>query len=150
MPDLVHIPARQLAGVVETVPFADRLRLIPDIFARLDAAIGQAGFFFVGPQTALYRIAGDEMEVRAGVPLDQPLPGFEMFEAPASDALRVRHRGGFGGLPQVYQDITAAITDRGLARGTWAREVYLQVARAPELTVVDVSIDVADALAAPN
>ncbi|WP_299282294.1 GyrI-like domain-containing protein [uncultured Tateyamaria sp.] len=142
MAELVSLDTVTLGGVVETVPFADRLRLIPNIFGRLDAAIGQAGFFYVGPQTALYRIEGDQMEVRAGVPLDAPLPGFEMFEAPGSEALMHRHRGGFDGLAQVYQDLSAEIANLGRMRGTWAREIYRQVARNADLNVVDVYIDV--------
>lgn len=142
MADLVTLPPQRLGGIIDTVPFAERLALIPDIFGRLDAAIGLAGFFFVGPQTALYRIDGDQMEVRVGVPLDQPLPGFEMFDAPGSRALMQRHRGGFDGLPGVYQSLNAEATDQGLTRGTWAREVYRQVARDPALNVIDIHMDV--------
>ncbi|WP_420013864.1 hypothetical protein [Tateyamaria sp.] len=106
------------------MPFDARLQLIPDLFAQLDVAIGRAGFFFVGPQTALYRLDGDQMEVRIGVPLDQPLQGFEMFEAPGGQALCHTMRGGFDQLPGIYQALTGEVSRRGLARGTWSREVY--------------------------
>ncbi|WP_415403281.1 hypothetical protein [Tateyamaria sp. SN3-11] len=144
MADLVTLDPVQLGGVVDTVPFAERMRLIPDVFGRMDALIGQAGFFFVGPQTALYRIDGDEMEVRVGVPLDRALPGFEMFEAPGSEALHHTLRGGFDGLPQIYQDLSAQAKALGKVRGLWAREVYRQVARDPALNVIDVYMDVTD------
>lgn len=143
MAERVALDAVHLGGVIDTVPFAQRLALIPDIFARLDTAIGQAGFFYVGPQTALYRMDGDRMEVRVGVPLDQPLPGFEMFEAPAAPALFTRLRGGFDGLAQIYQDLNRTIEELGLQRGEWAREVYRQVARDARLNVIDIYMDIA-------
>ncbi|WP_299589580.1 GyrI-like domain-containing protein [uncultured Tateyamaria sp.] len=142
MPERVTIAPQRLGGVVETIPFADRLALIPDLFGQLDTAIAQAGFFYVGPQTALYRVTGDQMEVRVGVALDRALPGFEMFEAPGSDALLHTHRGGFDQLPQIYQTLDAAVTEQGLQRGTWAREVYRQVARDATLNVIDIYMDV--------
>ena len=142
MAERVTLEPVQLGGVVDTVPFAERMRLIPDVFGRMDALIGQAGFFFIGPQTALYRIDGDEMEVRVGVPLDRPLPGFEMFEAPGATALHHRLRGGFDQLPQIYQDLNAQAEAEGAQRGTWAREIYRQVARDPALNVIDIYMDV--------
>ena len=147
MADLVTLAPVQLGGVIDTVPFAERMRLIPDVFGRMDARIGQAGFFFIGPQTALYHLEGDQMEVRVGVPLDQPLPGFEMFEAPGSEALHHRLRGGVDGLAQTYQDLNVQVAAQGMVRGTWAREVYRQVARDPALTVIDVYMDVTRATA---
>jgi len=142
MAERVSIPMQRLGGVVETIPFAKRMALIPDIFGQLDSAIAQAGFFYVGPQIALYHVDGDQMEVRVGVALDRDLPGFEMFDAPRADALLHTHRGGFDTLPMVYKALDAAVTEQGLTRGRWAREVYRQVARDPGLNVIDIYMDV--------
>lgn len=142
MAELVTLDPARLGGICDTVPFDKRMALIPDLFGQLDVAIGQAGFFYVGPQTALYRTVGDRMEVRIGVPLDKPVPGFEMFECPGGPALRQTLRGGFDGLPGVYQTLNSEVAKRGLLRGTWAREVYRQVAKDATLNVVDVYMDV--------
>lgn len=142
MPDLVSLPALRLGGVIETVPFVDRLDRVPPLFARMDALMEAAGLFYAGPQTALYRADGDAMEVRVGIPLDLALPGFEMFEVSATDALQLRHRGPFDGLPAVYDALKAEIEARGVQRGPWARETYVMVARDPALNVVDVAIDI--------
>lgn len=123
-----------------------RMQLIPLLFERLDDALDRANVFFAGPQTALYRIDGEEMEVRVGVPLFQPIAGFEMFEAPAGRALSKRVRGPLTDLPAIYRDITDDISALGMTRGVWAREVYRFIAQDAALNVTDVSIDVSDTL----
>jgi len=143
MADLVSLPSERLGGVTDTVPFGDRFRLIPDVFGRMDSALGQAGIFFAGPQTALYRVDGDDMEIRIGVALPKPLPGFEMFDVPATQALHSRHHGGFDTLPRVYQALNAEVEARGLTRTGWAREVYRFVAKDARLNICDVYMDVA-------
>jgi len=146
MPDLIRIEPVQMGGIVRTVPMIARMQLIPVLFERLDDALDRANVFFAGPQTALYRIEGDEMEVRVGVPLFEPIEGFEMFEAPAANALCERVRGPLDDLPLVYRSLTEEISARGLTRGAWAREVYRFIARDTHLNVTDVSIDVTDML----
>lgn len=146
MPDLIKHETVQMGGIVETVPMIARMQLIPTLFERLDDALDRASIFFAGPQTALYRIDGDEMEVRIGVPLFEPIDGFEMFEAPGARALCQRVTGPLDDLPRVYRALTGEIRARGLTRGTWAREVYRFIARDAVLNVTDVSIDVTDVL----
>ena len=109
MADLVSLPSETLGGVVDRVPFARRFQLIPDVFGRMDALLGQSGIFYAGPQTALYRVDGDHMDIRIGVPLPRRLPGFEMFDVAATQALHMRHSGPFDTLPGVYQALNAEI-----------------------------------------
>ena len=146
MPDLIQIAPEQMGGIVRTIPMVTRMQLIPVLFERLDDALDKASVFYAGPQTALYRIDGDEMEVRIGVPLFQPIEGFEMFEAPGGNALCQRVLGPLDGLPAVYRSLTDEIAARGLTRGVWAREVYRFIAKDASLNVTDVSIEVTNAL----
>ncbi|MEM6371526.1 MAG: hypothetical protein AAF727_01940 [Pseudomonadota bacterium] len=146
MPDLIQIAPAQMGGIVRTIPMVTRMQLIPVLFERLDDALDRASVFYAGPQTALYRIDGDEMEVRIGVPLFEPLDGFDMFEAPGANALCRRVRGPLDGLPGIYRSLSDDIHARGLTRGTWAREVYRFIAKDAALNVTDVSIDVTDSL----
>lgn len=146
MPDLIQIAPVPMGGIVRTIPMVTRMQLIPVLFERLDDALDRANVFYAGPQTALYRIDGDEMEVRIGVPLFQPIDGFEMFEAPGGNALCQRVLGPLDGLPAVYRALTDEIHARGLTRGGWAREVYRFIARDAALNVTDVSVDVRDVL----
>ncbi|MEL7131868.1 MAG: GyrI-like domain-containing protein [Pseudomonadota bacterium] len=143
MADLITLPAQSLGGVTDTVPFARRFQLVPDVFGRMDALLGRAGIFYAGPQTALYRMTGDDLEIRIGVALPKPLPGFEMFDVAEARALHMRHAGAFDGLPRVYQALTAAVEERGLRRTGWAREVYRFVAKDASLNICDVYMDVA-------
>ena len=144
MPDLIRIDPVQMGGIVDVIPMVGRMQLIPAIFERLDDALDRANVFYAGPQTALYRIDGDTMEVRIGVPVFQPIDGFEMFEVPGANALCQRVNGPLDGLPGVYRGLSADMTARGLTRGTWAREVYRFIAKDAQLNVTDVSIDVTD------
>ncbi|MEL6809324.1 MAG: hypothetical protein AAFO97_16235 [Pseudomonadota bacterium] len=146
MPDLIRIEPARMGGIVRTIPMVTRMQLIPVLFERLDDALDRASVFFAGPQTALYRIDGEEMEVRIGVPLYQPIDGFDMFDAPGGNALCQRVLGPLDGLPSVYRSLTDEIAARGLTRGVWAREVYRFIAKDAALNVTDVSIDVTDAL----
>ena len=146
MADLIQIAPMQMGGIVRTIPMVTRMQLIPVLFERLDDALDRANVFYAGPQTALYRIDGDEMEVRIGVPLFQPIDGFEMFEAPGGNALCQRVHGPLDGLPGIYRSLTDDIHARGLTRGIWAREVYLFIARDATRNVTDVSVDVTDLL----
>lgn len=146
MPELVTFEAVQMGGIIDRVPMIARMQLIPGIFARLDNALDRAEVFYAGPQTALYRIDGEEMEVRVGVPLFRPLAGFEMFEAPAGRGLSQRVHGPLGDLPATYRAITDEISALGMTRGVWAREVYRFIARDDALNVTDVSIDIMDML----
>lgn len=143
MADLVILPPETLGGVIDTVPFAQRFQYIPDVFGRMDAALGQSGIFFAGPQTALYRVDGDDMEIRIGVALPKPLPGFQMFDVAESQALHMRHHGAFGTLPTVYKALTAEVEARSLTRTGWAREVYRFMAKDSALNICDVYVDVA-------
>ena len=143
MADLVTLPPETLGGVTDTVPFARRFQLIPDVFGRMDSLLGQSGIFYAGPQTALYRVDGDDLEIRIGVTLPKPLPGFEMFEVAETQALHLRHEGAFDTLPQVYQALTAEIEEQGFSRTGWAREVYRFVAKDASLNICDVYMDVA-------
>ena len=143
MADLVTLPPETLGGVIDTVPFSRRFQLIPDVFGRMDSLLGQAGIFFAGPQTALYRVEGDDMDIRIGVPLPKPLPGFQMFDVDAAQALHIRHHGAFDTLPRVYQTMTAEVEERGLRRTGWAREVYRFMAKDASLNICDVYMDVA-------
>ncbi|WP_299657450.1 hypothetical protein [uncultured Tateyamaria sp.] len=145
MADLVTLPPETLGGVIDTVPFARRFQFIPDVFGRMDSALGQSGIFFAGPQTALYRVDGDDMEIRIGVALPKPLPGFQMFEVAEATALHMRHCGPFDTLPGVYKALTAEVENRGLIRTGWAREVYRFVAKDSSLNICDVYMDVAQA-----
>jgi effector-binding domain-containing protein len=146
MPELIRIEPVQMGGIVEVVPMVARMQLIPAIFERLDDALDRANVFYAGPQTALYRIEGETMEVRVGVPLFQPIDGFEMFDAPGANALCQRITGPLEGLPGIYRALTDDMAARGLTRGTWAREVYRFIAKDAQLNVTDVSIDVTDQL----
>ena len=143
MADLVTLPPETLGGVTDTVPFARRFQLIPDVFGRMDSLMGQSGIFYAGPQTALYRVDGDDMEIRVGIALPKPLPGFEMFDVAETRALHLRHEGPFDTLPGVYQALSADMDARGLTRGGWAREVYRFVAKDASLNICDVYMDVA-------
>ncbi|APX11147.1 hypothetical protein [Tateyamaria omphalii] len=145
MADLFTLPAETLGGVIDTVPFAKRFQLIPDVFGRMDSAMAQAGIFFAGPQTALYRVTGEDMDIRIGVALRKPMPGFEMFDVAETRALHMRHHGAFDTLPQVYQALTAEVEARGLTRTGWAREVYRFMASESSLNICDVYMDVATA-----
>ncbi|MBY5932980.1 hypothetical protein KUV51_08225 [Tateyamaria omphalii] len=145
MADLVTLPAQMLGGVIDTLPFAKRFQLIPDVFGRMDSALGQAGIFFAGPQTALYRVDGDDMEIRIGVSLPKRLPGFTMFDVAETRALHVRHHGAFDTLPRVYQALSAEVEAQGLTRTGWAREVYRFMAKDSSLNICDVYMDVATA-----
>ena len=135
-----------MGGIVDRVPMIARMQLIPAIFERLDDALDKANVFYAGPQTALYRIDGEEMEVRVGVPLFQPVEGFEMFDAPEGRALCQRVRGPLTDLPAIYRALTDEMNDLGLTRGVWAREVYRFIAKDASMNVTDVSIDVTDIL----
>lgn len=146
MPKLVSFEASQLGGIIDRVPMVARMQLIPGIFARLDDALDRANVFYAGPQTALYRIDGEEMEVRVGVPLFQPIVGFEMFEAPTGRGLCERVNGPLDDLPATYRAITDEMNALGLTRGVWAREIYRFIARDSAMNVTDVSIDVIDHL----
>ncbi|MFL4471522.1 hypothetical protein ACERZ8_17165 [Tateyamaria armeniaca] len=146
MADLIQIEPMKMGGIVRTIPMITRMQLIPVLFERLDDALDRASVFYAGPQVALYRIDGDEMEVRIGVPLFQPIEGFEMFDAPGGNALCQRVLGPLDNLPGIYRSLTDDIHARGLTRGTWAREVYRFIARDAALNVTDVSIDVTDSL----
>ena len=146
MPDLIQIAPVQMGGIVRTIPMVTRMQLIPVLFERLDDALDKASVFYAGPQTAHYRIDGEEMEVRIGVPLFQPIEGFEMFDSPGGNALCQRVLGPLDGLPGVYRSLNEEISARGLTRGVWAREVYRFIAKDASLNVTDVSIDVTDAL----
>ena len=143
MADLVTLPPETLGGVTDTVPFARRFQLIPDVFGRMDSLMGQSGIFYAGPQTALYRVDGDDMEIRVGIALPKPLPGFEMFDVAETQALHMRHHGAFDTLPGVYQALTAEVEAQGLTRTGWAREVYRFVAKDASLNICDVYMDVA-------
>lgn len=145
-PELVKFDAVRMGGIVRMIPMIDRMQRIPTLFEALDDALDRAQVFYAGPQTALYRIDGDRMEVRIGVPLFQPLDGFEMFDTPAGRALCQRVTGPLNGLPGVYRSLTDEISALGLTRGTWAREVYRFIAKDAALNVTDVSIDVTDVL----
>lgn len=146
MPELVRFGPCQMGGIVDRVPMVARMQIIPTLFERLDDALDRANVFYAGPQTALYRIDGEEMEVRIGVPLFQPIDGFEMFDAPAGRALCQRVTGPLGDLPALYRSLTDEISALGMTRGIWAREVYRFIARDVSLNVTDVSIDVSDTL----
>jgi len=135
-----------MGGIVRTIPMVTRMQLIPVLFERLDDALDKASVFYAGPQTALYRIDGDEMEVRIGVPLFQPIDGFDMFDAPGGNALCQRVFGPLEGLPGIYRSLSDEIHARGLTRGTWAREIYRFIARDAALNVTDVSVDVTEVL----
>ncbi|WP_299549358.1 GyrI-like domain-containing protein [uncultured Tateyamaria sp.] len=143
MADLVTLPPQTLGGVIDTVPFAKRFQLIPDVFGRMDSLLGQAGIFFAGPQTALYRVEDDDMDIRIGVQLPRSLPGFQIFEVPEMQALHIRHHGAFDTLPRIYQALTVEVEKRGLTRTGWAREVYRFVAKDASLNICDVYMDVA-------
>lgn len=144
MPELITFAACQMGGIVDRVPMIARMQIIPTLFERLDDALDRANVFYAGPQTALYRIENEEMEVRIGVPLFEPIDGFEMFEAPAGRALCQRVTGPLQDLPALYRSLTDEISALGMTRGTWAREVYRFIARDSRLNVTDVSIDVTD------
>ena len=146
MPELVKFDTVQMGGIVAYVPMIARMQLIPALFERLDDALDRANVFYAGPQTALYRIDGEQMEVRVGVPLFQPIDGFELFEAPEARALSLKVNGPLHDLPRVYRALDAEIKDLGLTRGTWAREVYRFIAKDSALNVTDVSIDITDVL----
>ena len=131
--------------MIDTVPFAKRFQLIPDVFGRMDSLMGQSGIFFAGPQTALYKVDGDDMEIRVGVALPKLLPGFQMFDMAETQALHMRHHGAFDTLPQVYQTLSAEVEAQGLIRSGWAREVYRFTAKDSSLNICDVYMDVATA-----
>ncbi|MEP1963178.1 hypothetical protein [Tateyamaria sp.] len=144
MLELVSFEATQMGGIIDRVPMIARMQMIPGLFVRLDEALDRANVFYAGPQTALYRIHGEEMEVRVGVPLFRPIEGFEMFEAPAGQGLCERVLGPLDDLPATYRAITDEINARGMARGVWARETYRFIARDTAMNVTDVSIDITD------
>ncbi len=146
MPELVTHHACQMGGIVATVPMIARMEMIPTLFERLDDALDKANVFFAGPQTALYRISGEQMEVRVGVPLFEPVPGFEMFEAPAGRGLCQRVNGPLSDLPALYRTLTEEISALGMTRGIWAREIYRFIAKDARMNVTDVSIDITDTL----
>ena len=143
MAELVTLPKMALGGIRQTVPFATRLEEIPKVFEAMMEIHKAAGIIVAGPETALYRVTGEQMEVWVGVPMDDLLPGYEGFEAPESRALVIRHRGPFSELPEVYPRLWAAAEAQGLAPSGLAREVYRIIAKDPARNVCDVYLDVA-------
>lgn len=142
MADLVSLNAETLGGINRRVAFETRQSEIPGIFGEMDQLCESAGLFFAGPQVALYRIDGDDMDVSVGVPMEEPLPGFSGFEAPATRALCIRHRGAFDLLHTVYPKLHSAAAEQGLQPTGLAREVYRLIARDAKWNVTDVYLDV--------
>ena len=131
-----------LGGVRRRFAFDERLGKIPGVFDELGQVQQAAGLLVSGPETALYVMDGDQIEVTVGVPMDEMLPGFEQFDVPASRALCHRHRGPFAGLPEVYPMLHAAAAEQGLTPTGLAREVYRIIARDDARNVCDVYLDV--------
>ncbi|MEL6564583.1 MAG: GyrI-like domain-containing protein [Pseudomonadota bacterium] len=142
MADLVTLAAETLGGVRRRFAFDQRLSQIPGAFDALSTLQQKAGLILCGPEMALYRMDGDEIEVTVGVPMDEMFPGFEPFELPGSRALYHRHRGPFAGLPEVYPKLHAAAAEQGLTPTGLAREVYRIIARDDARNVCDVYLDV--------
>ncbi|WP_299693161.1 GyrI-like domain-containing protein [uncultured Tateyamaria sp.] len=142
MAELVTLDPVTLGGLRRRFAFDERLSKIPSAFDALGGLQREAGLLACGPETALYRVEGDEIEVTVGVPMDVMLPGFEAIEVPGSRALMHRLRGPFSGLPQVYPALHAAAAEQGLTPTGLAREVYRIIARNDAHNVCDVYLDV--------
>ena len=142
MAGLVTLGAETLGGLRRRFAFDTRLTKIPGVFNALSQLQREAGLLVCGPETALYRMDGDEIEVTVGVPMDEMFPGFETFDVPGSRALLHRHRGPFAGLPDVYPALHAAAAEQGLTPTGLAREVYRIIARNDARNVCDVYLDV--------
>ena len=142
MADVVTLDPVTLGGLRRRFAFDTRLSEIPSAFQALGALQRDAGLLACGPETALYRVEGDEIEVTVGVPMDDMLPGFERFDVPGARALKHRHTGPFAGLPQVYPALQRAAADLGLDPTGQSREVYRIIARNDAQNVCDVYLDV--------
>ena len=142
MAELVTLDPLTLGGLRRRFGFDVRLTMIPGAFEALGALQRDAGLMACGPETALYRVEGDEIEVTVGVPMDEMLPGFERFDVPGTRALKHRHRGPFAGLPQVYPALHEAAAAQGLTPTGQSREVYRIIARNDAHNVCDVYLDV--------
>ncbi|WP_415920240.1 GyrI-like domain-containing protein [Tateyamaria sp. SN6-1] len=142
MAEVVTLDALVLGGVRRRFPVVERLALIPSAFDALSVLQRRAGILVSGPETALYQIMGDDIEVTVGVPMDEMLPGFERFEIARARALWHRHRGPLAGLPQVYQMLHAEADAQGLTPTGIAREAYRIIAENDAHNVCDVYLDV--------
>ena len=144
MVELVTVEPLVLGGFQRRVPFAERLERIPEAFAELGRRQKAAGLLFAGPETALYRMVGNDVKVTLGVPMDDLFPGFEPIGMPGGRALWHRHRGPFAGLADVYPMLHREAERMELQVTGMTREIYRIVARDPKRNVCDVYMDVAD------
>ena len=142
MAELVTLAPQTLGGLRRRFAFDTRLTQIPGVFDALSKLQREAGLLVCGPETALYRMDGSEIEVTVGVPMDEMFPGFEAYEVPGTRALLHRHRGPFAGLPEVYPALHAAAAEQGLTPTGLAREVYRIIARNDARNVCDVYLDI--------
>ena len=141
----VTLPAMRLRGVRREVAVGEGENNIPGVFAEFQEHLKAAGFLYAAPEIGLYRFVRDGvMEVTVGAPIDRDVPGLEVFEVPGSEALKTVHHGDFTGLPGTFGMVQAQVGERGLAFGTYGREVYRVIAKDIALNEVDVFLDVVD------
>ncbi len=144
MAELVRLEAERLVGLRRVVPFADRLREIPQVFDALMPIYDLLEIPDPGPEIATYRMVSEtEIEVTVGLALGQDYKGFDVFELPAAQALCHRHEGAFDGLPAVYPTLHAEADARGLGKTGLAREIYRHIdMNDPARNICDVYLDV--------
>jgi AraC family transcriptional regulator len=125
--EVTEVPDATYAVLRQTVEFGEVPQLIPAFIEQVGAWAREAGAI-TGPPASITSMTGDgRLNVASGWAVDgsrSPPEPIELAVLPGGRAAVYVHVGPYDTLPDVYQELGAALANAGLQPGAAPREIY--------------------------